>query len=391
MPVFTAYFKVARAAKVPLLLNLGIFLLLAVLLSGAASEQEAQFFAASKIPFALINEDEEGALARGLAEFLAEKGRQVPLAAERETLQDALFFRTVEYIAVIPRHFSERFLAGENPRIEKVIVPDSTSSYYVDQQINKFLNTALLYHLADQALSEDEIIELVQEDLKQETKVEILTFGEVDNFETDYHFYFRYAAYVLLSVIIAGISTVMISFNKPDLYLRNLSAPTSIRRVNGALLAGHLLFALAIWLLLLFLAAALYRGRLLNSGLMGFFSLNTLAFTFVCASIGFAVGGLVKNHDTMVGAVQVIALGLNFLGGVFVPQAVLGRSVLAVAKFLPSFWFVRANDLIGGLGSINKDAVKPIYESIFLQLGFAAAIFAAVLLFRKGKRKSHLA
>ena len=94
---------------------------------------------------AVVNRDREGALAQGIAEYLSQTHRVVDYPDDPEKLQDALFYRNVEYIVIIPEGFSERFMSESRSVIQKVVVPGSTSSHYVDMSIDRFLNTARLH------------------------------------------------------------------------------------------------------------------------------------------------------------------------------------------------------------------------------------------------------
>jgi ABC-2 type transport system permease protein len=126
------------------------------------------------------------------------------------------------------------------------------------------------------------------------------------------------------------------------------------------------------------------HGRNLSeTGVLGLYSLNTLAFTFVCAAIGLVIGAFVRSTSAQSGVVNVVALGLCFLGGVFVPQSIMSESVLAVSKFLPSYWFVKANDAIAVLRNSNPEHLHSIHNSILIQVGFAIAIFSVALFFSK--------
>ncbi|MGB4237507.1 MAG: ABC transporter permease, partial [Bacillota bacterium] len=88
------------------------------------------------------------------------------------------------------------------------------------------------------------------------------------------------------------------------------------------------------------------------------------------------------------GATNVIALGMSLLGGVFVPQSIMSKSVLAVAKFLPSYWYVLANNGISELSATFGDYLRPVFGSMLVQLGFALAIFAVTLLMSKEQKVS---
>jgi ABC-2 type transport system permease protein len=81
---------------------------------------------------------------------------------------------------------------------------------------------------------------------------------------------------------------------------------------------------------------------------------------------------------------------MTFLCGVFVPQSIMSKSVLSFGRFLPTYWFIRANDAIGEISSFTADSLRPIYGSILIQLGFAVAIFSVTLLLSRERRLSHL-
>ncbi len=81
---------------------------------------------------------------------------------------------------------------------------------------------------------------------------------------------------------------------------------------------------------------------------------------------------------------------MSFLCGVFVPQSVMSESVLAVGRFLPAYWYIRANDAIAALSTSQSVNLRPIYGSMLIQLGFAAAIFSGALLFSKERSRAEL-
>jgi ABC-2 type transport system permease protein len=387
MQVFKAYFKVMRGAVATLSINLCVFLALAVLFSFIAPQVQPVGFEPSRIPVAIINRDKEGEVSQGLAEYMEKVCKVIECPDDPEKLQDALFHGQVKYVAIIPPGFSDAFLSGEDCVIQKVIVPGSAEGYYVDIIINRFLDTLDLYRMYGGVGEEDSLPRLIasaMEDLAVETPVTMI--GETvisEEYRPGYYYYFLYCAYALLALITMGVSTIMISFNEPDLYMRNSCSPLSKRRMNLQLAAGHTTFALGCWAVLMIGSLVMHGRNLSETGVLGLYSLNTLAFTFVCAAIGLVIGAFVRSTSAQSGVVNVVALGLCFLGGVFVPQSIMSESVLAVSKFLPSYWFVKANDAIAVLRNSNPEHLHSIHNSILIQVGFAIAIFSVALFFSK--------
>lgn len=392
MQVFKAYFKVMRGSAVSLAISLSIFMGLTVIFSFNAPKTAMGDFESARTPVAIINRDGDAGLARGLVDYLAATSQVVPYPDDEEKLQDALFYRKVEYIAIIPQGFSDRFMSGGDCSIQKVIVPDSTSSYYVDMSVDKFLNTVRLHRLYGQVGedgSQARVVAAAMANLDLDTPVTMKSSGGSNGYRQPHSYYYAYCAYALLAMIMTGVSSIMIAFNEPDLYMRNLCAPLPKRSMSLQLAAGHGVFGLGCWAILGLGSLILHGKSLIPSGLVGLYSLNTLVFAVVCTSIGFLVGSSVKSYGAQAGAINVIAMGMSFLGGVFVPQSVMSRPVLAVAKFLPSYWFIRANDAIGELSRFTAGNLRPIYGSVLIQLGFAVAMFSVTLFLSKERRVSY--
>ena len=386
MQVFRAYFKVMRASAGAISIYVAIFLGLSVAFSLAEAPQETGDFAQTRTSIAVINRDGEAPLAQGLADYLADTSGIVPYPDNPEKLQDALFFRNVEYIAIIPAGFSADFASGRDCAVQKVIVPGSISSRYVDMRIDKYLSTARLRRQYGGDQSEEQLVAAVGADLAQETPVAVLPSSATNGAAQGFVFYYRYFAYAVLATIMMGVSSIMMAFNKPDLLRRNLCAPIPARSRSLQLAAGHTVFALGCWSVLVLFSFVLYGRSLLSSGLVWLYCLNTLAFTVVSASIGFLIGSSVKSVGAQAGAVNVIANGMSFMCGVFVPQSILSKQVLDFGRFLPAYWYVRANDAISALYRPIASALRPIYGDMLIQLGFAAAIFATALLLAKERQ-----
>ncbi len=389
MQVFRAYFKVMRGAVASLAINFGVFIGLAVLFSFIAPQARPMGFEQSQVPVAIINRDTDGEISRGLTQYLEKVFKVVDCPDELQRLQDALFHRQIEYVAIIPSGFSDAFVSGENCLIQKIIVPGSTESYYVDIIINRFLDTVNLYKTyggtgTGESDSLSSIISSAMDDLQVEVPVVMIGEAAVSGgYQTGYYYYFNYCAYALLALITIGVSTIMISFNEPDLYMRNLCSPLPRRRMNLELAVGHTVFAIGCWGILMVGGLIMHGESLFKTGVLGLYSLNTLSFTFVCASIGLLIGTFVRGQNAQQGVVNVVTLGLCFLGGVYVPQSIMSKPVLAVSKFLPSYWFVKANDAISLLSNHSPQNLGAIHTSMLIQVAFAVAIFSITLSFSK--------
>lgn len=68
------------------------------------------------------------------------------------------------------------------------------------------------------------------------------------------------------------------------------------------------------------------------------------------------------------------------------PQAYLGYTVITIARFNPTHWYVKANNEISILVNYSKENLTPIIMSILIVFGFTLAILAVTLVVMKQKR-----
>ena len=94
-----------------------------------------------------------------------------------------------------------------------------------------------------------------------------------------------------------------------------------------------------------------------------------------------------RSDNALTALVNIISLGFCFMGGVFVPQEVMSEKVLAFCKFVPSFWYVRVNDLLGESIGITDQIRTDVWLGILVQVGFAGVIFALTLVLIKKMRE----
>lgn len=107
---------------------------------------------------------------------------------------------------------------------------------------------------------------------------------------------------------------------------------------------------------------------LLNSAMVLLFS---IALTLLVSTFA-----LKQQSLSMIA--NVASLGLSFLSGIFVPQYLLGKGVLAVAHFLPTYWYIRLNSMLGGISDEILTTAK-YWRFIGIQFGFFVAIFCIYL------------
>ncbi len=385
MQIFKIYFKIIKANLGQIIMYLAIFMTMAMIFSFSASSDNKDSFSQTKAKAALINLDKNTYLINGLKEYMSKYVDYVDIENKPEKLQDALFYRDVEYIITIPENFTSDFLSGKIPKVEKTTVPNSAAGMYIDMTLNKYLNALRVYSNNIPGITEEELVSKAADNTAENIQVSVKNFENKKNNTAYAVNYFNYLAYVLLAMLILGVSSNLMVFNNKNLKRRNLCSPMKNKTFNAQLIAANLAFGFICYSVITVFAFILNRKNMLNYG-GALLCLNGLIYTVVALSISYLVGILIKSRSIQSAVSNILALGLSFPTGVFVPQELLSSKTLAVASCTPTYWFVKANNVIGTLSSVSLNTLSPILMYMLIQLVFAAAIFSVAMVISKQKR-----
>lgn len=357
-----------------------IFLIVSLIIASAnkKSEEKTSVFTSSKTPIAFISE-ENTPLTRGLKDELAKIADFMEIGNRKDAVKDALFFRKVFFVLKIPKGFSDDFISGKDPVLETVVIPGTIPAVYIDMAVNQYLNTARLYVDVLKNAGQAEIAEWTARDLNKSSGVILDASGGRSVKENFSIFFFNYLAYSLLSVLILGISSIMIALKNDDIHRRNLASPVSRKGMTVQIFLAMILLTLGTWIIMTGACFLLnIKGSLNVNFLM--FMLNSLVFAITGTGISFLIAGIIKGRNALSAVSNVVALGSSFLGGVFVPQQFLGATVLQFSKLLPTYWYVRGNTLIGSLTVFDFRHTVEIFRSMGVVFAFGVAAFAVALL-----------
>lgn len=385
MQVYKAFYKVILKNLTQILIYIVVFISIGASFGKISSEKENSIFQETKVNIAFINDDENSELIKGLESYLYKNCNIVELLKDKVSLQDALFYREVEYIIKVPKGFTEKFLSDEEVALDTTAVPGSSSEVYIDNMLNKYLNTAKLYINSIPDLTFEQLFEYIDKDLSKSTVIKLNNgIDEVDK-NQKIGFYFNYMTYSILGVLILGICSVMLVFNNRNLKMRNLCAPVKLININFQLILGSLTYTILSWLVMVITSFFMYGSHIFTSkGLL--LMLNSFIFSLAALSIGFLMGNIAKSKNTLSVASNVIVLGTCFISGVFVEQSLLSKKVLAIASFTPNYWYVKANNSIVSLSTYSLENLTPILLNMVIEIGFAVSILLVTMVIIKQKR-----
>lgn len=383
MQVFKLFYKIVpRKFLAVFVIYTIIFVGLMSFFSRSGFTQIEDAFEISKVRVSIINQD-DSQLANGLEGYLNQIADPVEIDDDEDSIKDALFFRETEFIVTIPKGFQESFASGDYQNISTMSVPDSTSAQYAKTIIESYLNTARLYMSAYPDMPIEEINQRITRDISVEAEVSFLERTTSENM-SGLNMYFNFLSYIMIAMLISMVGRIMLIFNNKEIKMRNYCAPMSIKRYNYQLILSNLLIAFVIWAVFVSVAF-LMSGKSISQPGSLLFVLNSLVLTVLCLSISFFVSSFAtKNSIDPLG--NVFSLGLSFLGGSFVPQALLSDQLKTMGTFNPIFWYVRVNDIIGGMNGVTQSAMDAIVYGMLVQLAFAVAFLALALVIIKQKR-----
>ena len=206
---------------------------------------------------------------------------------------------------------------------------------------------------------------------------------------TSIYFFYQFLAYVILSMILCGLTPILIVFWEENLAKRISCSSTSLLRRNFEIALGSIVYCLFIWLLFIFTSRIFYGSEVFDGqGLL--WIANSFLLIPVGISISLIIGCFAPTGSGINALNNIITLGMSFLCGVFVPHQQLGESVLSVSKYFPIYWYIKNNDLVLNYGKESFE-MKEYWNNFGIQILYGAAIFAvalAVSKFKSSRQKS---
>lgn len=371
MTIFKNYFKIVKKSLPIIIMYTAIFSVITAI-TVKANGGEQQQFTASKPDIAIINNDEQTVFLENFEEYIKQNAEIKQINNDETSLKDALFFGEVDYILIIPKNYTKDFLEGRNPKINTMKVPNSYGASYCEMLLNRYLNIANIY--AETGISQEQLNEYIKEDLSKTADIQIKQND--NNKGVNLKYFFNYSNYTILATAIFVIGAVMTAFNEKNIRKRNIISKTNYKKINSQLFLGNIVLTIAVWLIYASISVLLYPNAIFNAQ-GGLYILNMLVFCIPVLSIGFFIGNIVRNKEAQSGIVNVIALGSSFLCGAFVPQEFLGEGVLNMAKILPSYWFIKNNEVISTLSGFGISNLKEVLINMGIMCLFGVLIFVA--------------
>ena len=354
MIVFKTILKILNKLKVMLILYTVMLILITALTQ--TSDNNITKFEESKPDILIINKDEHSDLTNNFVKYLAKHANldDIDINAE-EKINDALFYRDVNYVIYIPKNFTNDILQDKEPIMNYKSTNDESASYS-QMLVNKYIKTALIYKDYYQA---NDLIKKINETLSTNTNVKIKTHLDTSKVSAATR-YFNFLNYAFLAGCVYCISMILASLKEENVNKRTIISSYSLRKYNRIVLLSNACVVFLMWLFYMILSFILFKKLMVSfNGIL--YMINSLVFAFCGLTIGFLIGNITQNKNAIGGIVNVVALGSSFLCGCFVPISYLPNYVLKIAKILPSYYFVTNNELTKSIEIFSWSNIKPLF------------------------------
>lgn len=380
MTVFKTFLKVLNKNKFVVILYTAILLVFGA--SNMTTSDNQTNFVESKPDILIINNDEDIGITSNLTEYMKSNCNIVDVKDTEDAINDALFYRDVNYIIYIPENYRQNVLNGENPEIEIKSTGDYQSSY-AEMLLTRYIKVQNIY--VKEIKNEEELISKINDNLSKQTEIEITSKLDTDGL-SNATFYYNFASYSILAGAIYIICLILSSFNEEKIRKRTIISSMNYKKHNRILLLSNGLFAIVLWLFYILISFILV-GDIMFSIQGIIYIINSFVFTLCALTIAFLIANLVNNKNAINGIVNVIALGSSFLCGAFVPVEWLPDSVLKVAHILPSYWYIQTNELMKTIETFNMETLKPVFINIGIMVLFSIFFIIVTNIVSKRKRK----
>lgn len=336
-------------------------------------------FNATKPDIFIVNDDDSD-LSISLFKYLENNSNIIELENDDEVIDDAIFYRDINYFIHIPKNFEEDFLNGKNPKIEVKSTKDYNASL-AEMMLTRYLKVAESYK---GILENDEYIDKIEDTLKTEVSINMTSSLNKEGLSSIAYFY-NFANYSILAGSVYVVCMIISSFKKETIKKRTIISSMNYKKFNRKLMLSNGLFVVVLWAIYVILSF-IFVGESMFSIHGLFYMLNSLLFTFASLAIAFLIGNLVKSKEAISGIVNVVALGSSFLCGAFVPIEFLPKSVKTIAHILPSFYYIDTNNYLASLENIALKTLNPILINSGIILLFIILFIAITNIISSKKR-----
>jgi ABC-2 type transport system permease protein len=341
--------------------------------ASAMGQSDIEFKKSYKISYI---DNDDSALSRGLIEYLGQENEVTDYEGRsKSSILDLVFFSSTEYHMDIDAGFEEAVESGEDAKITYTTSADMSGvTYAVDTMVNNYISAYKDYRTM--GCSKEKAADKASELLADQTKAYILTPDEehvVKGTDSMLYTLNNFFGYLVIGFMSLGIGIVIVENNNKQISDRIAASPVEAKKLSFANTMGLVTSGVVVWAFFSLIVWIIGHDTIVYKEYWWVFLLNSFVAMLVACSLTSLITSFAIEGNTLTMVTNILSLGMSFISGVFVPLDVLSDGLLNVARFLPLYWMVCANQMaIDGVGS-SVDMDK-LFLCIGIELLFAVAM-----------------
>ena len=372
MQVFNAFFKVLKKKLPSSIIYLIVFLAISFPL--AMSAKPTVSFEENRLNVAVFDKDGTDE-SKALVRFIGTKHDLVDTNEDKDELMDKMYYGVIDYALVIEKGYSEKIKNEDfDDLFSDYKLHDSYEAVLMGQFLNEYVTSLRSYVVIGESVKT--AIKKTEDTLNDTTEVTYATFDEeeMSDYGESFAYYFQYLPYVLMCVIINALCPTLMTLKSKEIRYRTNCSPLRSSATTIQTFIASAICVLVIWIVFIGAGMIMYGG--MYRGRAWYAVLNSFIFVMIITMLAAFIANIAKKQETVNIITQIISLGMSFLCGVFVPQFLLGKGVLAAAHFLPAYWYIKVNNMLSGVDTYDHDL---LITCLLVQVGFAVALGALAL------------
>lgn len=380
MRVYRGYLIAIKRNISTVILYCTIFFGVAVSMILLTRREEAEgSYAQKRLSVGVVDRD-QSMWSQTLVEYL-EKYHDVKIMEDdMGEMAEEVYAAQISYGIIIPENFYETCIQKGN-KIETVAEPRSQMQYYVNSQIDNFVNSAKVW-LAG-GCSQEEAAENVLDTGDVRASIELESSQE----NLGIYNVFRFMPYLYFSILCFVLGLIQKEYQDIDICRRLAASSLTLGNKNLQSLLAYFTIGIFIWVLCEGIGIITCFTEFMENPNKGLLLLNGFTIMLGALAAAFFVGTMAKTEAAVNGLANVLSLGFCFLGGVFIPLEILKGPVQKIGQFFPTYWYSRNISIISFNEQLTDSLKTSLIQGMGIQILFAVAAAGAALAIGRAKRQ----
>ena len=371
MQVFKTFFRSLYVHRLSAMIYLIVFIMISLLMGINSTKSSDRAFASENLSVVVIDKD-DSSISHAVKEYLGRTEKIVtPRSEDMQQLKDDAAFGIIDYAVVIPEGAQDAIESGDYDEVlQYVSYPQSAGGYLINRKIDQFIKNIIIFEKC--GMEREIAVQEALDEASDEPEVQMLLPEKADS-RGKVTTFFNYVSYAMIMILIIGICSVMKDFKQEDLVMRLDCSALKKSSKNAQLILSYFITGIFVWAIFLIIAF-IYYGKSMDR--IGFYAVNSFVIMIVGLSLSFFLGSFISDENIINMVANCIVMGMAFVSGIFVDQEYMEPSVLSFARFLPTYWYVKADILIRDSSVISSDMLV-FARNLGIELLFAAVFLTA--------------